>query len=106
MSEGSSKARVIRAYASRLIKTYCTIRFRIINIRILEEIGQYLPEQGRILDVGCGFGLFTLFYALLAPGRNFVSLDVNAARIDQARAASELLNVSDRGPFRIGERRR
>ena len=99
MNVESPKAQVIRAYSSWLIKTYCTIRFRIINIRILEEIGQYLPLNGRILDVGCGFGLFTLFYALLSPGRRFVSLDVNNNRIELARTASSLLDVSTRISF-------
>lgn len=69
------------------------------NMRILEEIGQYLPLNGRILDIGCGFGLFTLYYALLSPGRRFVSIDVNRLRIDAARSTSEVLNLSTRVSF-------
>jgi len=95
----STKARVIRAYNSRVIRTYCTLRFQIMNMRILEEIGQYLPPTGRILDVGCGFGFFTLYYALLSPGRRFVSIDVNRRRIDTARSASEALHLSERVSF-------
>ena len=33
----------------------------------LDEIGQYLPRGGRILDFGCGFGLFSLYFALRSP---------------------------------------
>ncbi|MEL6343839.1 MAG: hypothetical protein AAFV53_11950, partial [Myxococcota bacterium] len=47
---------VINSFDNTLIKAYCTIRFRIMNMRILEEVGQYLPEDGHILDIGCGFG--------------------------------------------------
>jgi len=95
----SAKAQVIRAYDSRVIRTYCTLRFRIMNMRILEEIGQYLPPDGRILDVGCGFGFFTLYYALLSPDRRFVSIDINRRRIDMARSASEVLHLTPRVSF-------
>jgi cyclopropane fatty-acyl-phospholipid synthase-like methyltransferase len=68
-------------------------------MHILEEIGQYLPQNGRILDIGCGFGLFTLYYALLSPGRRFVSIDVSRSRIDTARSASRQLDLLERVSF-------
>ena len=33
------------------------------DLRFLEEIEQYLPDHGTILDLGCGFGLFSLYIA-------------------------------------------
>ena len=54
------KKRIIGSYRNLIIRTYCYIRFLIMNMRILEEIEQYLPKTGRVLDVGCGFGLFSL----------------------------------------------
>jgi 2-polyprenyl-3-methyl-5-hydroxy-6-metoxy-1,4-benzoquinol methylase len=46
-----------------IVRAYCWGRFGILRQRFLDEIGQYLPERGRVLDVGCGFGLFSLYYA-------------------------------------------
>ena len=57
------KKRIIRSYHNLIIKSYCYVRFLIMNMRILEEIEQYLPKTGRVLDVGCGFGLFSLYFA-------------------------------------------
>jgi 2-polyprenyl-3-methyl-5-hydroxy-6-metoxy-1,4-benzoquinol methylase len=68
-------------------------------MRILEEISQYLPLSGRILDIGCGFGLFTLYYALLSPSLRFVSIDMSQPRIDTARSASMLLDLPSQVSF-------
>jgi predicted RNA methylase len=46
-----------------IIRLYCFVRFKIIHLRFLEEIEQYLPNEGDILDLGCGFGLFALYIA-------------------------------------------
>ena len=87
------KVRVIQAYDSALVRLYCTLRFVIMNMRILEEVGQYIPEQGRVLDAGCGFGLFSLYFAALAPGRRLVSVDLSAPRIASAKRAAERLGL-------------
>src|SRR5216684_3660313 len=51
---------VIRAYDDPIVRAYCWGRFWILRQRFLDEIGQYLPARGRVLDLGCGFGLFSL----------------------------------------------
>ena len=64
--------------------------------RFLDEIGQYLPERGRVLDLGCGFGLFSLYYASVYPGLRVEGLDRNPRRIAMAQAVATLTapNVS------------
>ena len=42
--------RVIRAYDDWIVRGYCWGRFWILRQRFLDEIGQYLPERGRVLD--------------------------------------------------------
>jgi hypothetical protein len=37
------KKRIIASYDDWLVRAYCTVRFRIINLRILEELEQYVP---------------------------------------------------------------
>jgi 2-polyprenyl-3-methyl-5-hydroxy-6-metoxy-1,4-benzoquinol methylase len=85
-------SRIISAYAG-LIKLYAFVRFKIIHIRFLEEIEQYLPERGEILDLGCGFGLFAMYMALCKPGARIVGLDVDARRLQIARSAAARLGI-------------
>src|SRR5262249_61639445 len=91
-----AKLRVIRAYDSGIVRMYCTIRFVIMNMRILEEVGQYIPERGDVLDAGCGFGLFSLYFATLGPERRFLSLDLSEPRIASARKAPGRLGLTPR----------
>ncbi len=85
--------KVIRAYDDRIVRGYCWGRFWILRQRFLDEIGQYLPERGRVLDVGCGFGLFSLYYASARPDLRLSGLDRNPRRIAMARAAAQRLGV-------------
>ena len=84
--------RIIASY-SGIIRLYALIRFKIIHVRFLEEMEQYLPENGLILDLGCGFGLFALYMAISKPNTQIVGLDVNQKRLDIARASAEKLGV-------------
>jgi cyclopropane fatty-acyl-phospholipid synthase-like methyltransferase len=84
---------VVRAYDDPVVRAYCWARFLILRQRFLEEIGQYLPATGPVLDIGCGFGLFSLYYAATAPGRFVRGLDLNARRIAMARRAAGRLGL-------------
>ena len=48
-----------------------------------------VPRTGRVLDVGCGHGLFPLYLAATSPGRKVVGVDVDAAKLVSARRAAE-----------------
>ena len=87
--------RIISSYSSPIIRLYCRIRFQIIHQRFLYEIGQYLPERGRVLDCGCGFGLFSLFFSMLHPERTIHGFDLNARRIEEARRAATTLGLNN-----------
>jgi cyclopropane fatty-acyl-phospholipid synthase-like methyltransferase len=97
-------SRVIRAYDDPVIRAYCRGRFLILRQRFLDEIGQYLPERGRVLDVGCGFGLFSLYYAQLHPAVTFRGLDLSARRVAQAGAAAARLGLQNVG-YAVGDAR-
>ncbi len=87
--------RVIRAYDDRIVRAYCWGRFWILRQRFLDEIGQYLPTHGRVLDLGCGFGLFSLYYASVRPNLELHGLDRDARRIAMARAAAARLALGN-----------
>jgi 2-polyprenyl-3-methyl-5-hydroxy-6-metoxy-1,4-benzoquinol methylase len=86
---------IVRAYDDPVIRLYCRVRFGILRQRFLDEIGQYLPSSGVVLDIGCGFGLFSLYYAATGPGRYLRGIDVNARRIRLARGAAARLHIDN-----------
>src|SRR5260370_41847109 len=86
---------VIQAYEARIVRGYCWGRFWILRQRFLDEIGQYLPERGRVLDLGCGFGLFSLYYASIHPGLPVEGLDRNPRRTASAPAPPPELGLEN-----------
>lgn len=51
-------------------------------------VAQAVPPAGRILEIGCGHGLFSSYLALAEPGRHVVGTDVDQAKIEIARRAA------------------
>src|SRR5438445_298524 len=87
--------KIIRAYDDPLVRAYCWARFWILRQRFLDEIGQYLPAEGAVLDLGCGFGLFSLYSAATGPQRFVRGIDTNARRIALARRAARRLGIEN-----------
>jgi SAM-dependent methyltransferase len=87
--------RIIRAYDDPVVRAYCWVRFGILRQRFLDEIGQYLPDEGPVLDIGCGFGLFSLYYAASGPRRFVRGLDRDGRRIALARRAASRLGIEN-----------
>ena len=85
-------SRIPRAY-SFVSAIYSRLRFRIIPRQMLESIEQHLPETGTVVDVGCGFGLFTLYLAMRRPQCHFVGVELSEKRVTQARMAAAKLQV-------------
>ena len=96
--------RVVSAYDDPIIRAYSWGRFLILRQRFLDEIGQYLPAEGAILDIGCGFGLFSLYYARLIPAASFRGLDLNARRIALASEAARRLGLGNTA-YAVGDAR-
>jgi len=86
---------VVRAFDSTIIRLYCFLRFIIIRQVFLNEMGQYLRGAQKILDIGCGFGLFSLYFSMLLKPQSITGVDLNPRRIRAARAASERLGLSN-----------
>ncbi len=51
----------------------------------LELLDRYMPEQAKILDLGCGEGMFSNSLARLFPKADIHGIDLDAERIQQAR---------------------
>jgi SAM-dependent methyltransferase len=68
-----------------LERAYANVRFSILRPKLLSVMDLLLPDEGRILDIGCGFGLFAAYFGQTQPERRIVGVDPNARRIDMAR---------------------
>jgi len=95
---------VIAAYDDPIIRAYSWGRFLILRQRFLDEIGQYLPAEGTILDIGCGFGLFSLYYAQLIPAASFRGLDLNPRRVALATEVARRLGLANTA-YAVGDAR-
>ncbi|MBW7905964.1 MAG: class I SAM-dependent methyltransferase [Phycisphaerae bacterium] len=87
--------RIIRSYENPIVRAYCRVRFVIIHQDFLNEIGQYLPSHGSVLDIGCGFGLFGLYFAGSAPQRRVQGYDLSPKRVAMARLAARTLGLGN-----------
>ena len=66
-------------------RAYATIRFLIMRPKLLSVLDLLLPEEGRILDIGCGFGLFAAYFAQTQPARRIVGVDPDGRRTEMAK---------------------
>ena len=87
--------KIVASFDSLVTRLYSRIRFTILRQPFLDEIGQYLPKDGRILDLGCGFGLFSLYFAALEKERDLIGIDLNARRIEQATLSAKKLDLTN-----------
>jgi ubiquinone/menaquinone biosynthesis C-methylase UbiE len=92
--------RIVRAYDEPIVRAYSWARFKIFRQRFLEEIGQYVPEHGRVLDIGCGFGLFALYFAQTHPSVEIDGFDLSESRVAMAQRAASKLGI-DRVRFHV-----
>jgi 2-polyprenyl-3-methyl-5-hydroxy-6-metoxy-1,4-benzoquinol methylase len=76
-----------------LERVYALVRFSILRPKLLSVMDLLLPDEGDILDVGCGFGLFASYFGQMQPGRRIVGVDPNARRIELARRVATAVGL-------------
>lgn len=52
------------------------------------QVAEAIPAAGRVLEVGCGHGLFSCYLALESPQRQVHGVDLDGAKIGDARRAA------------------
>jgi SAM-dependent methyltransferase len=75
-------------------RAYANVRFSILRPKLLSVMDLLLPDEGRILDIGCGFGLFAAYFGQTQPSRRIVGVDPNERRIEMARRVCEHVGVT------------
>ena len=97
-------SRIVRALPP-VERAYSLVRFSILRSKILSVMDLLLTDEGRILDVGCGFGLFAAYFGQTQRRRRIVGVDPDARRIDLARRVASSLGLRDHS-FVVGDVRR
>jgi 2-polyprenyl-3-methyl-5-hydroxy-6-metoxy-1,4-benzoquinol methylase len=54
-----------------------------------------VPAHGRILEIGCGHGLLSLYLGLTSPTRRVSGVDIDAGKIAHARRAADRLATDE-----------
>src|SRR5258708_33198590 len=85
-----------------LERAYAHVRFSILRPKLLSVMDLLLTDEGRILDVGCGFGLFAGYFGQTHPRRRIVGVDPDARRIGIARHVAGQLGLRD-SAFVVGD---
>jgi SAM-dependent methyltransferase len=74
-------------------RAYANIRFSILRPKLLSVMDLLLPDEGRILDIGCGFGLFAAYFGQTQPARRIVGVDPNERRIAMAQRVCDTIGL-------------
>ncbi len=101
MSRLDSAARVaLERYsvAGRRARAHVGVRWRSAPFA---EVADQLPRGGRVLEIGCGHGLFLAYAAQLDPARRLVGVDIDADKIADGRAA--LAGLGERVHLQVAE---
>jgi SAM-dependent methyltransferase len=97
----SAIARIVRALPA-VERAYSLVRFSILRPKLLTVMDLLLPDEGRILDVGCGFGLFAAYFGQTHPRRRIVGVDPSVRRIPLARGVADSLGLHEH-TFVVGD---
>jgi 2-polyprenyl-6-hydroxyphenyl methylase/3-demethylubiquinone-9 3-methyltransferase len=73
-----------RLYDRLPFRTQLFIRIRLL-LSDLYQLENYVPKEGKILDIGCGHGLLSNLLAINSPQREVLGIDIDAKKIDLAR---------------------
>jgi len=93
MNNKSSIHDVFKLYSEQSIGIKLFIRLRHI-LSPLTVLEHWIPRVGRILDLGCGHGLFTNYMALKSLSRKLIGIDPSEQKINVAmKTESRVPNV-------------
>jgi 2-polyprenyl-3-methyl-5-hydroxy-6-metoxy-1,4-benzoquinol methylase len=91
----------LRAYRNRPAQTRLHTRIRW-HSAPFSAVEAAVPRTGRILEIGCGHGLFCTYLALTGLDRTVVGVDIDADKIEAARTVGARF-AGDRLRFELTE---
>lgn len=60
-----------------------------------EALESFVPVSGRILEIGCGHGVFTTYLALSSPERTVVGIDIDDEKVALAQTIAARLRADE-----------
>ncbi|MBW2170540.1 MAG: class I SAM-dependent methyltransferase [Deltaproteobacteria bacterium] len=66
-------------------RLFVYLRLRLSSYQVMEK---HVPTSGQIVDLGCGFGMLTVYLALLSQARQVRGVDISHRRLRAAQFAS------------------
>ncbi|MCC6645063.1 MAG: methyltransferase domain-containing protein [Polyangiaceae bacterium] len=84
-------------------RAYARARFLALRPQLLGVMDELLPTEGPLLDLGCGFGLWSAYFGAMRPGRRLHGVDLSPRRIELAGRVAAALGV--RATFAVGDAR-
>lgn len=94
-AKSSPISRAIRLYGDQPLGVRAFVRCRHL-LCPLSEVERQVPRDGRILDLGCGHGLFSALMAIASPQRSITGVDPSYAKIE---VASQLMDKLPNATF-------
>lgn len=84
MLMGCVPEKVFRLYKDLGLSTllYVALRWRLCPFKLIESL---VPRSGRIVDIGCGYGLLANYMAIKSGDREIMGYDSSARRITVAK---------------------
>ena len=89
MKKNNIYKKIINLYPIIFPKLYVWLRLIILPIDKIENI---IPKNGKILDVGCGYGFSSIYFALTSTKRIVKGIEISPQRINIASTASKHIN--------------
>ncbi len=83
--DAARRARGAYGHLGRGDRFHTAVRWRTCPFPAVEAA---VPRAGRVLDLGCGHGLFSLYLAAAGPDREVVGVDIDADKLSSARRAA------------------
>ncbi|MFA6519170.1 MAG: class I SAM-dependent methyltransferase [Candidatus Shapirobacteria bacterium] len=77
---------LINSYPFGLPRFYVYLRTRILP---LTQIEKTLPQSGLFLDIGCGYGIASLYFATTSKTRIVKAIEINPKRVEVAKSISK-----------------
>ena len=90
--------KIIALYSSCNFKVRFYVRIRWL-LTVFETVETFVPKEGTVLDLGCGYGIFTNLLALKGPKRQIWAVDFDKERIFIASKATKAMNIK----FLVGD---
>lgn len=87
MRRDPARAVALEAYREAPLGDRFHVRMRWLSCPF-EGVAKHVPAHGRVLDLGCGHGLFSIYLAASGPARRVMGIDVDEHKLAIARRAA------------------